>query len=620
MTPSNSIIRIFLRVFLKKRKKTRRRTRSLKRQSDKAIPSVTASDNSTIDITNYYNINNAFNNNNVNNNYNNNVNNDNNIDANKLVPPLIPSTANRSSSGQRRDWRSGHKPIDDLIQEIRLEFPYPAHNLVWIPFDEFVNCKPIARGGYSAIYEAMWSKSGQTVALKCLDGSQDFSNDFLNEIKMHWCLFSQPQFLHCYGITQLQDGEFMMVIQYASFGDLRMHLQRNRISSWKDKIRILKQIARGLAEMHKRDLIHGDLHSGNVMNIDQSHFVIGDVGLCGPANRMTRKKGGLYGVLPYVAPELLRGAEYSKKVDIYSFAIIMWEICSGIRPYAGTAHDVNMAKDICEGKRPPVPPGTPSFYSELMKSCWDANPNNRPNAPEVLKTVYHWLVNDSLDEYLRKGGSTILFNGSSSNLTHPEAVYYSRLLEFPELRKPNLQNSSVEENNNNYLRPPLTQEISTQSPRGTLNSSKLKLRSSRETLESKISQSTYTSKQSRATYNNKPQDTSNSRPVPSKTSQRTSGKVSQRKYNSNSPKPSNYSRPSQNSSYSNSQSTVKPPQRSPMSPSQFYESARSVKSDDSVSVNSKALENPLSVIIPDDDIATLTSFWSMDGPNLNTIR
>ncbi|CAG8449246.1 17969_t:CDS:1 [Rhizophagus irregularis] len=279
-----------------------------------------------------------------------------------------------------------------------------------------------------------------------------------------------------------------------------------------------------------------------------------------------------------------------------------------------------MAKDICEGKRPPVPPGTPSFYSELMKSCWDANPNNRPNAPEVLKTVYHWLVNDSLDEYLRKGGSTILFNGSSSNLTHPEAVYYSRLLEFPELRKPNLQNSSVEENNNNYLRPPLTQEISTQSPRGTLNSSKLKLRSSRETLESKISQSTYTSKQSRATYNNKPQDTSNSRPVPSKTSQRTSGKVSQRKYNSNSPKPSNYSRPSQNSSYSNSQSTVKPPQRSPMSPSQFYESARSVKSDDSVSVNSKALENPLSVIIPDDDIATLTSFWSMDGPNLNTIR
>ncbi|GBB94555.1 hypothetical protein RclHR1_02380014 [Rhizophagus clarus] len=622
--------RIFLRVFLKKRKKTRgRRSRSLRRQSDRAIPSVTTSNTTTLDITDYYNSN-TFNNNNILNN-NNNANSIVNDNENKLVPPVIPSTPNRSSSGQRRDWRSGHKPIDDLIQEIRLEFPHPAHNLTWIPFDEFVNCKPITRGGYSAIYEAMWTKSGQIVALKCFDGSQDFSSDFLNEIKTHWGLYSQPQFLRCYGITQLQNGEFMMVMQYASFGDLRLHLQRNRISSWKDKIRILKQIARGLAELHKRDLIHGDLHSGNIMNIDQSHFVIGDVGLCGPANRMVRKKGGVYGVLPYVAPELLRGADYSKKADIYSFAIIMWEICSGIRPYAGTAHNLGMAKDICEGKRPPVPPGTPSFYSELMKSCWDVNPNNRPDAPEVLKTVYHWLVNDSLEDYLRKGGSTILFN-NSNNLTHPEATYYSRLLDFPELRErkqvlssrgpeyktSNLQNSSVEENNNNnnYSRPSLIQENFTQSPQGTLNNSQLKLRTSRETLESKISQNTYTSKQSRS-YN-KPQDTPNPRSVPIKSSQRASGKPSQRKYNSNSPKQPNYSRPSQNSSYSNatSQTTLRPPQRSPISPSQFYESARSVKSDDSVSINSRTLGNPLSVIIPDDDVETLTSFWSMDGPNL----
>ncbi|CAI2202110.1 19894_t:CDS:1, partial [Funneliformis geosporum] len=153
-----------------------------------------------------------------------------------------------------------------------------------------------------------------------------------------------------------------------------------------------------------------------------SHFVIGDVGLCGPANRSIRKKA-VYGVLPYVAPELFRGIGYSKKVDIYSFGVIMWEICSGMRPYAGTAHDINMAKDICKGKRPPVPPGTPSFYSELMKKCWNHNPNERPDAPDVLKTVYHWLVNDSLDEFLRKGGSTISFNNVSNDRTHPDAIY-----------------------------------------------------------------------------------------------------------------------------------------------------------------------------------------------------
>jgi len=163
----------------------------------------------------------------------------------------------------------------------------------------------------------------------------------------------------------------------------------------------------------------------------------------------------------------------------------------------------------------------------------------------------------------------------------------------------------------------LIQDNFTQSPRETLNSSQLKLRSSRETLESKVSQNTNNNSKQLRSYNNnnlnKSQDASNLRSIPTKSSQRISGKISQRKYNSNSPKPSrdsyNYSRPSQNSSYSNSQTASKSPQRNPMNSAQFYE--------DRVSINSKALENPLSVVIPDDDIATLTSFWSMDGPNLN---
>ncbi|CAJ0900377.1 1222_t:CDS:2 [Entrophospora sp. SA101] len=210
---------------------------------------------------------------------------------------------NSSSSvnSQRRDWRSGHKLVDNLIQGIRLDFPFPSHHLSWIPFDEFVGLKFVSRGGFSAVYESKWTNTDQTVALKCLDGSQDFSTDFLDEIKSHWGLFSQPQFLHCHGITQLPNSrEFMMVMQYAPFGDLRSHLQKNRIFTWKEKIRILKQIAR--------------------------------------------------------------------------------------------AHD-------------------------------------------VLKTVYHWLVNDSLDDYLRKGGgSTISFSNTGNDRINPEAIYYSRLLEFPELK------------------------------------------------------------------------------------------------------------------------------------------------------------------------------------------
>ncbi|RIB18980.1 kinase-like domain-containing protein [Gigaspora rosea] len=323
---------------------------------------------------------------------------------------------------------------------MRLEYPDPSQHLIWIPFSEFMKCKQINCGGFSIIYEATWIPSGQTVALKCLKDSQDISLDFLNEIKSHWVLFLQPQFLRCYGITQQPStGEFMMVTQYAPNGDLYTYLQKHKRLTWKEKIQIIKQITRALGEMHKRDLIHGDLHSGNIMNIDRSHFVLGDVGLCGPAGRLTRKKE-VYGVIPYVAPELFRGQSYSKKSDIYSFGILMWEIGSGTRPYDNIPHDIDLVKDIYRGKRPPIPFGTPSFYSELMKSCWDDNPLNRPDAIEISKTIYHWLVDNSLDSCMRKNSKKSHFGRlHNKKVTHPDAVYHSRLLDFKEIKEMRLR-------------------------------------------------------------------------------------------------------------------------------------------------------------------------------------
>ncbi|CAG8745941.1 42011_t:CDS:2 [Gigaspora margarita] len=309
-------------------------------------------------------------------------------------------TTNRTSTGARRDWRSGFKQIDELIHEMRLEYPDPSQHLIWIPFSEFMKCKQINCGGFSIIYEATWIPSGQTVALKCLKDSQDISLDFLNEIKSHWVLFLQPQFLRCYGITQQPStGEFMMVTQYAPNGDLYTYLQKHKKLTWKEKIQIIKQITRALGEMHKRDLIHGDLHSGNIMNIDRSHFVLGDVGLCGPAGRLNRT-----------------------------------------RPYDNIPHDIDLVKDICRGKRPPIPFGTPSFYSELMKSCWDDNPLNRPDAIEISKTIYHWLVDNSLDSCMRKNSKKSHFGRlHNKKVTHPDAVYHSRLLDFKEIKEMRLR-------------------------------------------------------------------------------------------------------------------------------------------------------------------------------------
>ncbi|CAB5381155.1 unnamed protein product [Rhizophagus irregularis] len=106
---------------------------------------------------------------------------------------------------------------------------------------------------------------------------------------------------------------------------------------------ILHHISRGLLAIHNENFIHRDLHSGNILVNKNDHiykYAVGDLGLSQPAND-TLSNNEIYGVIPYIAPEIFKGSTFSKKSDIYSLGMIMWEL---------TTED------------------TPKLYSNLMKS------------------------------------------------------------------------------------------------------------------------------------------------------------------------------------------------------------------------------------------------------------
>src|SRR5581483_7780280 len=121
--------------------------------------------------------------------------------------------------------------------------------------------------------------------------------------------------IECYGITKdPETNNFMMVMQYAENGSLRQSLNKNFNSMhWGKKFRILSDIARGLSNIHEKRLIHQDFHSGNILNLGNAAYRITDLGLCKPADEKTEKYNkNVYGILPYVAPEVLRGKEYTQ--------------------------------------------------------------------------------------------------------------------------------------------------------------------------------------------------------------------------------------------------------------------------------------------------------------------
>ena len=133
----------------------------------------------------------------------------------------------------------------------------------------------------------------------------------------------------------------MMVLQYCKDGNLRNYL--NESEDCKFKISHLSQIVKGLLNIHNAGKVHKDFHSGNILFNHAAY--ISDLGMCQPANNEEKK--GTYGVLPYVAPEVIRGQQYSKAADIYSFGIIMNELMSEEIPFNNVPHDHNLAiKDL----------------------------------------------------------------------------------------------------------------------------------------------------------------------------------------------------------------------------------------------------------------------------------
>ena len=165
-------------------------------------------------------------------------------------------------------------------------------------------------------------------------------------------------------------------------GSLRNNLLISKYNQ-NDKFVNLYNLLIQLEAIHKLNLIHGDFHNGNLLCSSITFVTISDLGLCRPVNQSNIKNDDIYGVLPYMAPEVLRGKPYTKAADIYSFGMIMWEMTSGIPVFHNIPHDLNLSLNICKGIRPEIIEGTMPEYVELMKRCWDNDPEKRPSANEL---------------------------------------------------------------------------------------------------------------------------------------------------------------------------------------------------------------------------------------------
>ncbi|GBC01610.1 hypothetical protein RclHR1_04260010 [Rhizophagus clarus] len=363
-------------------------------------------------------------------------------------------------------WTSGNDDVDNFIKDTIYNagsYGYPIF-LEWVPFDRFENMKQIGEGGFAKVYSATWIDGKAVyykrddgswikkehipfeVALKRLNGSQNMSADFLNELKTHWSLYCIARnSLEFYGMTKdPKTKEFIMIMQFADKGNLRSILSSNFNNiAWNLKIFYLYESAIDLRNLHSMGFFHKDFHSGNILNIGNDSY-ISDFGLSGPSNEQ-KSDNKIYGVLPYIAPEVLNGEPYTLSSDIYSFGVVMAEVSSGKPPFYNRKHDTILALEICNGLRPEFGKGTPEIYKKLAHRCMNANPNQRPTANElyeILKCWYNYSDNNKYDykreevEAAFREADKEIPNISISYEKDPDAIYTSRVFTFKNLSEP----------------------------------------------------------------------------------------------------------------------------------------------------------------------------------------
>src|ERR1043165_657777 len=184
----------------------------------------------------------------------------------------------------------------------------------------------------------------------------------------------------------------MMVLRYCKNGNLRNYLNQSNQSEnyidYKLKIKNLSGLAKALLSIHDAGKVHRDLHSGNILFYQGINPYISDLGMCQPVNNNDVIKEGVYGVLPYVAPEVLCGHQYTKAADVYSFGIIMNEYLSEETPYNDIPHNHILTVNICQGLRPKISKDIPKLLADLIMKCLDAKAKNRPTSEELYQLLY----------------------------------------------------------------------------------------------------------------------------------------------------------------------------------------------------------------------------------------
>ena len=202
-------------------------------------------------------------------------------------------------------------------------------------------------GAMGIVYKCFDNETQKEVAIKVLKPEISHDPDVIADVIRNFQLVENLNHPHIANIKQLTKdpptGNYYLIMEYVSGITLTEYMNNNTVSREQKKT-ILQQIASALDFIHSRKLIHRDIKPDNIMISINGEAKILDLGIATPLidTKYEQTDTSFCGTAHYIAPELWRKDESSKissAVDLYSFAVIVFEWFYGVKPFNGNSLD-----------------------------------------------------------------------------------------------------------------------------------------------------------------------------------------------------------------------------------------------------------------------------------------
>mmetsp|Transcript_28294 Transcript_28294/g.53556 ORF Transcript_28294/g.53556 Transcript_28294/m.53556 type:complete len:582 (-) Transcript_28294:39-1784(-) len=307
-----------------------------------------------------------------------------------------------------------------------------------VDWTEVEMIEKIGAGEFGEIFKCKWR--GNLVAAKCVKSAKirkewhknqkdDELNESLsttakdvalNDFRIETSILRQlrhPNICMLLGYSNTKDYEVMIseLMKCSLLDVFKAHRIQGTQLSKKKQLRYAIELAKGMNYLHtcRPPILHRDLKPANLLVDFKDTLKITDFGLAklrpnkdvGETDTFTMT--GETGSYRFMAPEVFRHETYNEKVDVYSFAMIFYNLMAGHAPWPNKNGVKAVTCAAIDGTRPVVPRHWDAELSQLIEDSWGEDPNTRPSFSQILKILednHQKAFNMSVDDKTSSDG------------------------------------------------------------------------------------------------------------------------------------------------------------------------------------------------------------------------